>query len=276
VRAKPGEVTARFDSRRTQAETELCRKLARWTSDHRDELERFDPVMPEGVFNRVADNLRPLLAIAQVAGGDWPSRAAAAFAALNSSDQPDEHGTGAGLLADIRSIYEAARADRLPSAKIVEALAAMEGRPWPEFKHGKAITPNQMARLLTRFKIQSRTVRIGDETAKGYHLADFEDAFERFLPSSPSSKRNCVTTQLESGAVAASEASQPEPLLPPGGRFSPCGIKSCDAVTSPDEEVTTNGACWSDGSPIPEPPDDLATADKDRNHFCPEEDAVTI
>src|ERR1044071_9963482 len=33
VRAKPGEVTARFDSRHTETEQELARKLARWAAD---------------------------------------------------------------------------------------------------------------------------------------------------------------------------------------------------------------------------------------------------
>jgi hypothetical protein len=31
--------------------------------------------MPEGIYNREADNWRPLLAIADVARGQWPKRA---------------------------------------------------------------------------------------------------------------------------------------------------------------------------------------------------------
>jgi len=31
--------------------------------------------MPAGIFNRAADNWRPLLAIADLAGGEWPERA---------------------------------------------------------------------------------------------------------------------------------------------------------------------------------------------------------
>src|SRR5262249_13380565 len=64
VRAKPGEVLARFDSRRTEEETELCRKLARWTADNFSRLETADPELPETAFNRLADNWRPLFAIA--------------------------------------------------------------------------------------------------------------------------------------------------------------------------------------------------------------------
>ena len=101
-RAKPGEIAARFDSRRTQRETQLCRKVARWTADNFDTLRDCEPQLPETAFNRIADNWRPLLAIAEVAGGDWPKRASEAFAKLTSTDDVDAQGIGTTLLADLR------------------------------------------------------------------------------------------------------------------------------------------------------------------------------
>ena len=35
--------------------------------------------MPPGAYNRVADNWRPIFAIAQIAGGDWPQLALEAY-----------------------------------------------------------------------------------------------------------------------------------------------------------------------------------------------------
>jgi CHC2 zinc finger/Protein of unknown function (DUF3631) len=67
-RAKPGELHDRFDSRHTENEQDLCRKLARWALDSSARLRSVDPVLPDGVFNRLADNWRPLFAIAEVAG----------------------------------------------------------------------------------------------------------------------------------------------------------------------------------------------------------------
>jgi len=194
VRAKPGEVPIRFDSRRTAPETEICRKLARWVADNVNRLAASDPTMPDGAFNRLADNWRPLFAVAEIAGGDWPIRAATAFASATKADDLDAHGIGAALLADVRMIFRDKDCDRLPSASIVEALVGMEGKPWPEFRHGKPITPNQLARLLSRFGVRSKSIRIGAETPKGYMLADFEDAFARYLPPPPSSDRNTATT----------------------------------------------------------------------------------
>ena len=139
LRAKPGEITARFDSRHVTTETELCRKLARWTVDHFARLESADPALPEAAFNRLADNWRPLFAIADAAGCDWPARAAAAFAALTPSEDADAQGIGATLLADIAAVFAGAEADKLPSAELAEALAGIEGREWAEW--GKTRNP---------------------------------------------------------------------------------------------------------------------------------------
>jgi hypothetical protein len=102
-RAKPGELKERFDSRRVDREKELCRKLARFVADNAARLEACDPVLPAGAFNRLADNWRPLFAVAEIAGGDWPQRAADAFAKLNGQDDADAQGIGTMLLADIRT-----------------------------------------------------------------------------------------------------------------------------------------------------------------------------
>jgi hypothetical protein len=142
VRAKPGKVKVGSDSRRTEAETRFCRKVARWCADHAELIEERDPILPGGAFNRLADNWRPLLGIAKVAGGDWPSRAAEAFAKLTGTDDLDAHGIRTLLLADIAAVFNKERTDRIPSAKLAEELAAIEGRPWAEWgKHRKSISP---------------------------------------------------------------------------------------------------------------------------------------
>src|SRR5262249_8428671 len=56
---------------------ELARKAARWAHDHGGAIAAADPAMPPGIVNREADNWRPLLAIADAAGGKWPQRARA-------------------------------------------------------------------------------------------------------------------------------------------------------------------------------------------------------
>jgi len=159
-RAKPGELSKRFDSRRVESETELCQKLARFVTDNASRLEASDPILPEGVFNRLADNWRPLFAIAEITGGDWPQRAATAFAKLTSSEDVDAQGVGTTLLADIRQIFENTGMERLPSAQLVDLLAKIEARDWAEWGRArKPISTHQLAKLLRRFHVSPRDPR---------------------------------------------------------------------------------------------------------------------
>jgi Protein of unknown function (DUF3631) len=132
----------RFD--RTEHLDQLSRKVARWTADNAERLRCADPDMPVGVFNRLADNWRPLLAIADAAAGEWPRRARRAIQPAARSDR-DEQSVRELLLADIRAIFAERDVDRLPSAELVAALVAIEGRPWAEWKTGKPISANGVA-----------------------------------------------------------------------------------------------------------------------------------
>jgi putative DNA primase/helicase len=181
-RAKPGEVRQRFDPRHVEHEMELCRKLARFVADNMTALELSDPKLPDCAFNRLADNWRPLFAIAEIAGGDWPKHAADAFTKLTRSADVDAQGIGTMLLADIRDIFDRIEDDPVSVADLVDALVEMEDRPWPEFSHGKPITKVKFSRMLKRFGIVSTVKRKGETTFRGYDRAKFNDAFARYTP----------------------------------------------------------------------------------------------
>ncbi len=51
---------------------ELAGRCARWSADHLEELKLADPTMPPRVGSRLADNWRPLLALADEVGGQYP------------------------------------------------------------------------------------------------------------------------------------------------------------------------------------------------------------
>ena len=163
----------------------LGRRLARWALDNEARVRGAEPEMPEGVVNRAADNWRPLLAIADTAHAGWTERARAAL--RHSGAAVDEQSVRVLLLSDIRAIFVERELDRMTSADLVNSLVAIEGRPWAEWKAGKPITQNALARQLKHFrqsedlKIAPGSIRTGDGTPKGYHLAQFEDAFARYL-----------------------------------------------------------------------------------------------
>jgi putative DNA primase/helicase len=213
AKAKPNEVVARFDSRRIEREIELCRKLAHWAGDNFEKLKNCDPQLPETAFNRVADNWRPLFAVAEVAGGDWPNRAREAFTRLTSTDDLEARGIGTTLLADIADIFTASNIDKIFSAQLCDELAAIEGRPWAEWgRQRKPISKNQLATQLRRFSVSPHEIRIGDKTGRGYELADFEDAFLRYLADTPFPDRNSETLR---GKTVVSEVKKEETMFHP-------------------------------------------------------------
>ena len=69
----------------------------------------------------------------------------------------------------------------------------MKDRPWPEANRGKPISERWLARNLSRFEINPKTLRIGDERAKGYERAAFADTFERYLAGQGQLIRDTVT-----------------------------------------------------------------------------------
>ena len=166
----------------------LAQRAARWAIDHIEQLRDADPEMPATLRLRHADNWRVLFAIADTAGGDWPRLARHAAELL---DEPDDDDTlGLVLLGDIRELFEQRGVSHLSSAEIVEHLVGLESRNWAELNNGKALSKNRLAALLKQFEVTPRGVRVGDRTPKGYPLADFTDAFSRYLPSIQPQQRN--------------------------------------------------------------------------------------
>jgi hypothetical protein len=161
----------------------LARQAARFVTDNEVALRDADPDMPSGIFNRTADNWRALLAIADAAGGDWPARARQAATSLSATAAGEDDSIREQLIGDIFLVFETTGRDRIPSNTLVEELVAMDDRPWPDYKRGKAISPQQIARLLKPFGITSGSIRLDDGmTPKGYKKSAFNDAFRRYPP----------------------------------------------------------------------------------------------
>lgn len=209
---------------------ELARKAARWTHDATALLTGADPSIPQGLFNRVADNWRPLLAVADAAGGEWPSRARATALALSGAEiDDDSQSKGVRLLHDLRDLFHTEPSGVLFSEEIVQRLTAMEERPWAEFLLGKPITKPQLAKLLNPFRVKPGSVRRGERTSKGYRKHDLTDAFERYLPAP------VVTPSRSTAEVASVSRGQTLRAAQCDGSQSAANTKEtvgCDGVTA--------------------------------------------
>jgi hypothetical protein len=155
--------------------------------DHLVELGTHDPAMPAALpVNRASDNWRPLLAIADLAGGEWPTRARAAALALSSVRAIDDEPDNVMLLADVQVVFQGCRDDYLSSDEIVTALKTLAERPWVDWNKGRGISPAQLARRLRDFGsgpgLRTRKTRLdATRTAQRWHRVDFADPWSRYL-----------------------------------------------------------------------------------------------
>jgi putative DNA primase/helicase len=128
---------------------EIRRKLARWATDNAVALGGAKPEQPPGFHNRLAANWRLLFAIADHAGGDWRKRARQA--AVKLSHEHAGLSQGRRLLAALQEIYTN-RAE-IPSAEIVQLLAADPDAEWCEYRGRTPISQRQLALLLKKYEI---------------------------------------------------------------------------------------------------------------------------
>jgi Protein of unknown function (DUF3631) len=169
--------------------TRLRTRFAAWADAETEELHTLRPPRLEGLRDRANEVWRPLLAIADRAGGDWPARARRSSLVL-SAPVDEDPSLGLLLLTDLRAIFDERQAERIPTADLIRALATVEESPWGEWwldaKTDEPLKsgPRRLSQLLRPYGIRPRLVRIGTDTARGYRREDFVDAWGRFLPPS--------------------------------------------------------------------------------------------
>jgi putative DNA primase/helicase len=164
----------------------IRRQAARWASDHVTELQAADPAVPEALNDRAADCWRPLLAIADQLGGEWPAQARLAAKALSRAGDVADEDIKVQLLADCHPYVTKHNATSIvPTKGLLAHLHGLEDRPWNEWgRQAKPITSHTIAKLLKDYDIHPTS----DRAARGYRADAFQDAFDRYLPHDPAFK----------------------------------------------------------------------------------------
>ena len=181
----------------------LRRKCLRWAADHRNSLTAADPTVPEALTDRQQDNWMALMAIADEAGGAWPTMAHDAALSLSGFQRDQDDHIGVELLADLQRIFARAgeNTTALGTEQLLQELAAMAERPWAAWgKREKPITAHVLARLLKPFGVMpGGDMRFGDIVRKGYRRAAFEDAWARYPLPEPQQGNNASKDGPETG-----------------------------------------------------------------------------
>ena len=145
---------------------------------------RVRPLLPAGVVDRPAEVWRPLVAVADAAGGNWPEAARDACRAFVLDRGPEAVSLGVRLLGDLRTIYVRLGADRLASTELVKELTAIEDGPWADL-YGKPLDARRLARELDRYDVRPGPMRVAGAVVKGYQVTGptgLANAWSRYLP----------------------------------------------------------------------------------------------
>lgn len=139
-------------------------RLADWMDREGGSLGEARPEMPEGFRGRTRDKWRPLLAVAELAGGNWPARARAAAEALEMGPEraePEHLGTLRRLVTAVEGWSGA-----------VIFGEELRARGFQDVPGGGALLP--------KVGLISKPQRRGDKVARGFKLADIHEAAARY------------------------------------------------------------------------------------------------
>lgn len=176
-RRKNSEKVSTYRIRRDEpALADLRERIEQWAETVRESLESLDPDNP--LDDRAADVWEPLLAVAEVAGGHWPERGreAALHFAHEAAEADTEYSEGLELLSDIRQVLRLHKSHEITSKRLLELLTSLEESKWAE----EGLTMRGLSVRLKDYEIHPGKVESG--RGRGYKVAKFTDAFERYLP----------------------------------------------------------------------------------------------
>jgi hypothetical protein len=235
-RKAPGQRVERMRVDRDQGFVVLGRKIARWVQDNDHKLRDIDPDVPAGLNDRQADNWRPLLAIADLAGGDWPRRARDAAIGLSAVDE-DAETIGVQLLGDIKEVF--ASIESIWTEDLLKRLHDMQERPWCEYgRQRKPVSARQLSALLKPFGIAAAQVWKPEARANknGFKAQQFESAWTRYLSSKALEPRKSVAYSdflSSKGSEVLEDTDLPKAMATAGSR----GLEDRNRVRDHREEI---------------------------------------
>jgi len=228
-RRKRGEGVERFKVRDIAGRVEDLRTLLEdWAAADHEALAsyRCEPI-PE-ISERLEEGWESLLAVAELAGGEWPRRARKAAVALaqNGADIGGED-QGELLLRAVREIF----GDRevMFTGAICEALNGDDELPFGGYRKGEGIDGRGLSSKLKPYGIKPQTIEYDGKNAKGYRREWFLEVWARYAPDAESARAQDAADD-PSGSVSrqgGSENSSVEPKTDLTDReFHPSGHPS--------------------------------------------------
>ena len=178
----------------------LKSKIARWLSEHIEDVEGADPQPLDGLHDRLQQSWFPLFSIAEAAGPDCLSAARDAALLLLDAVEPDEPDQGVVLLRDILRVFRRSCVDFIPTHELLRLLCSIPESTWASSFGGQG-GPHALARHLKPFGISP--VQPARGAPRGYRRVDVVPVCERYIDEG----RFGSADEDEVGASGASGAS---------------------------------------------------------------------
>ena len=154
-------------------------QLTRWAKLNRQAILSQRPEPVPGIENRMWEVCEALFMLADAAGGHWPGsiREAAKAILLGEVSQDDNDGDlplHERLLLDLKAVFEAEQASKLPSRDLVGALYDLPAAEWGKLWPNRNTAPRELAMILAPLGVEPRSIRLGSEVLNGYHREGLE------------------------------------------------------------------------------------------------------
>jgi hypothetical protein len=172
--ATPTEAKHLLNGATGHADANIRPLLRKVMPQHASDLAVAKPAIPGKLINRGADKWRPLLAVAEAAGGDWPQRALAA--ALELEGDEDERPAHVTLLCKVVAITKDWPCDVIFSGELDDAVR----------RRGVAVTlgtfnAKKRANLLRLVGLKPSQITRNDKQLRGYYIPDIRSAAEKYI-----------------------------------------------------------------------------------------------
>ena len=165
----------------------LRAQCEQWSADFRSRQVRVTPNMPESLSARQQDISEVLLAISEACGGPWPlliSNALTELFAERHIPTPENE----LLRAVYQFIKERKASDHFSSQDFCNWANHQPERPWSE----KSLTQAKLAQILRHYEVFpsqiNRLVKGNQNNTRGYHVAQFNAAFARYVDAAPTNR----------------------------------------------------------------------------------------
>jgi hypothetical protein len=204
--------------------TNLKNWAAEWATQNHQKLADAEPQCPTDFSDRQQDISEPLLAIADLIGGAWPTKARSALLTIFTSAAAEDQSPRTQLLSDIKDVFDATGVDKLTSEDLIAKLTEIETSPWGEWRHGKPMSARGLAEQLKPFNIGPRSIRFQDDRVKrGYQRETFSPLWTRYVADRDPLRSGSKSKVLSSVYAGCSTVADKKGGTADGGGLPSCG-----------------------------------------------------